>query len=113
MSGDGLRSLTLSEAAERFGPDQMRWAFQCPACGDVATAQDLVEEGSAAADRVGQECAGRLLASVGGEAPRGCSWVAYGLIAGPWKVVMPSGESLWSFPVGTSAPSNAQKEVRT
>jgi hypothetical protein len=29
------------EAAARFGPDPMKWAFVCPSCGDVATLQDF------------------------------------------------------------------------
>lgn len=40
------RTITLaqlhSEATSRFGPRQIDWAYQCPACGDVATGGDVM-----------------------------------------------------------------------
>lgn len=39
------RTITLAEfheeARARFGEDRNRWAYQCPACGDIATAVDV------------------------------------------------------------------------
>lgn len=39
------RTLTLgefhAEARDRFGDDQRAWAYQCPACGDIARWADV------------------------------------------------------------------------
>jgi hypothetical protein len=86
----------LDEAARLFGPDPMTYAFRCPNCGDVATIKEFVEAGDG--ERAGKECIGRLLGALtkpagrGGENQngRGCDWAAYGLISGPWFVVMPA-----------------------
>ena len=41
------RTLTVAqmraEARARYGPDIRTWAYQCPACGHVATGPDIVE----------------------------------------------------------------------
>lgn len=102
--------------AERFGEDVYNWAFQCPSCKDVATAQDFVdalkdrpitrEDGSkmTASDILGKQCIGRNLGALE-EADqsdwkgRGCDWAAYGLFRGPVTVVMPDGKEVCSFPV--------------
>ncbi len=95
----------LEELAERFGPDRWRWAFRCPACDDVATAADFRDAG-ADPGRVGRECIGRHLGALGGgpdggraTASRGCDWAAYGLLRGPWTIVMPDGKELPSFAI--------------
>lgn len=40
------RNITLAhyhaKAADRFGPRQVGWAYQCPKCGDVATGADVM-----------------------------------------------------------------------
>jgi hypothetical protein len=86
-----------TEARERFGDDQMSWAFQCPSCKDVATLADFraaeVDPG-----RAGQECLGRHMTG------RGCDWAAYGLFRGPWEIVVPAEgdrpeRSIWGFPL--------------
>ena len=83
----------MAEAKERFGEDQLKWAFECPHCGDVATFQDFKDAG-AEAHLTGQECIGRTLGaldrSVKKYTGRGCDWAAYGLFSGPWFVVMPA-----------------------
>lgn len=81
----------VAEARERFGDDPRQWAFVCPRCGDVATAQDF-PNGSA---QLGQYCAGNFEPHWG--AGRGCDWKAFGLIRGPWEIVMPDGHSSWGF----------------
>lgn len=104
-----VRKLTqaelMAEAKERFGDDWMKWAFCCPRCGDVASFGDFKEAG-AEAHLAGQECIGRTLGALGnGEYEgRGCDWCAYGLLRGPWEVVVPADEekaerSIWSFPL--------------
>ena len=115
---DTGRTLTqaelVTEATERFGADAKQWAFRCPRCGDVATAADFIGI-SADPNRIGQECIGRHLGALSGaptrdggksRAVRGCDWTAYGLIGGPWTVVMPNGKRLGSFPLA-DAPVEA------
>ncbi|MFF4417520.1 VVA0879 family protein [Streptosporangium sp. NPDC001559] len=105
----------LAEAAKQFGKDPMKWAFQCPSCGDVATGQDFKDALAAhprkhsnrkpvlASDVIGQECIGRTLGALKGRAGswtgRGCTWVAYGLFRGPWEVTLTDGRSMWCFPL--------------
>lgn len=36
----------VNEARARFGDDPLTWAFQCPHCKDVATAQDFKDAGA-------------------------------------------------------------------
>lgn len=73
----------MAMARERFGSDTKLIAFQCPNCGDIATLKDFIDGGSDPG-KAGQECIGRTVP--GG---RGCKFVAYGLIPGPWRIVMP------------------------
>jgi hypothetical protein len=113
----------LSEAEYRFGPDPMNWAFQCPSCGDVASGSDFREALKAhplkrdgdpltASQLLGQECIGRLLGALRGgpnrdrgrsRAERGCDWVAYGLIRGPWTIDLPNGRTMAAFPLAEVA----------
>lgn len=119
----GPRKLTqkelVAEATERFGSDPLKWAFRCPSCSDVANGQDFSEalaanprknrsgEDVIASDVVGQECIGRTLGSLqkghGEYKGRGCDWVAYGLFAGPWEIVLPDGRSMHAFPLADAA----------
>lgn len=88
----------LAEAKAAFGDDPMAWAFRCPNCGDVATGQDFRDaltehprehngEPMTASSVLGQECIGRTLGALEGQAKkwtgRGCDWAAYGLFRGP------------------------------
>ena len=117
---DEARTLTheqlRAEAAARFGPDPMGWAFQCPACGDVATLRDFRASGGNP-NRAGQECIGRLLGSGPAEhgkpaqGVRGCDWAAYGLIPGPWAVTIPASygrpaTTLRAFPLAPAPVSS-------
>lgn len=97
----------VAEARAAFGDDPEKWAFRCPNCSDVAVAQDFRDAG-ADPNRIGQECIGRHLGALAGPpttdsgksiAKRGCDWVAYGLIPGPWSVTMPNGNTASSFPL--------------
>lgn len=107
----------LAEARKRFGDDPLDWAFECPNCGDVATARDFREalkqhpredggQPVTASILLGQECIGRTLGALKGpagtqggrgQATRGCNWAAYGLIPGPWSIVMPDGRTAPGF----------------
>jgi hypothetical protein len=115
ISGPNVRVLTqaelMAEAEAAFGKDWLDWAFRCPSCGDVASFGDFKEAGAEAA-ACGQECIGRSLGAL--KVPerewkgRGCSWVAYGLFAGPWQIILPADEDggserkVWSFPLAVT-----------
>jgi hypothetical protein len=105
----------LTEARSRFGDDPMKWQFQCPSCQDIASGADFQQalddnprthgrtgEKVIASDVLGQECIGRVLGVLkksGPQPERGCDWAAYGLIMGPWIVVLPNGREVGSFPL--------------
>lgn len=102
----------VAEARDRFGDDPLDWAFRCPTCGDVATGRDFRQaladhprerdgKPTIASDVLAQECIGRTLGALGRDdyTGRGCNWAAYGLIRGPWEVVLPNGSSAWGFPL--------------
>jgi hypothetical protein len=109
----------LAEARDRFGTDPMKWAFICPSCGDIANGTDFREALTAnprkhrsgneviASDVVGKECIGRSLGALETSDEnwkgRGCTWVAYGLICGPWEVALPDGRSMHAFPLAPAA----------
>lgn len=100
---------------ERFGEAPDAWAFQCPACDDIATTADFRQaletnprtrmDGTplAVSDVLGRECIGRTLGVLRGPADewsgRGCDWVAYGLFRGPVQVDIGGETTLWCFPV--------------
>jgi hypothetical protein len=97
----------IAEAKERFGEDVMTWAFQCPQCGDVASLGDF-KAANADPGIAGQECIGRSLGALDRGTKkykgRGCDWVAYGLLRGPWEIELPAEgnkpvRSAWSFPL--------------
>lgn len=106
----------MAEAAAAFGDDWLNWAFRCPHCGDVASFRDFKEAGGEAS-ACGQECIGRTLGALKVDAAqylagkytgRGCDWAAYGLLAGPWQVIMPAEDGkperkVWSFPLAVPA----------
>lgn len=74
----------VAMAQERFGDDPKTYAFQCPNCKDIASIADFVPAGASAdLNPAGQECIGRTATG------RGCDFAAYGLIPGPWRIVMP------------------------
>lgn len=107
----------VAEATARFGDDQMKWAFQCPTCDDVATPADFIAAG-ADPNRVGQECIGRSLGLLDKRVPvkdgrsqgiRGCNWAAYGLFPGPWTITMPDGRTISSFRLAEPAPAGADR----
>ncbi|MGP3917643.1 VVA0879 family protein [Nonomuraea sp. 10N515B] len=114
----------LAEAEKRFGKDPLKWAFACPNCSDTATGLDFTvaltsHPRTDAHGRevryweiLGQECIGRTLGALSGDpttdqgrgrAERGCDWAAYGLIRGPWEIVLPEGQSIWCFPLADQA----------
>jgi len=108
----------VAELRARFGEDPKRWAFICPACGDVATATDFRTALDAAervdehaSDHLGQVCIGRIAGALKRDQPergyqgRGCDWCAFGLFRGPEFVVMPDGREVASFAVAPAVVS--------
>ncbi|MGW0800320.1 VVA0879 family protein [Streptomyces sp. NPDC002692] len=111
------------EARARFGDDWMNWAFQCPACKDIATGEDLERalaerprrhstgQSVKPTDVLGQECIGRSLGALEGRTVRGCKYAAYGFIPGPWQVTVPGQDKpMFCFPLApaqTAAPATA------
>lgn len=105
----------LAELRSRFGDDPMDWAFQCPACKDIATGRDFREAiatdparyGIYASKYLGRICIGRLLGALSKTLKytgRGCDWSASGLFRGPEFVILPDGSEAPSFapaPVAT------------
>jgi len=116
----------VAEATERFGGNPMDWAFQCPACGDIATGQDFSEalaahprtgrDGSAvtASDILGQECIGRTAGALAKDrkyAGRGCDWAAYGLFPAPWTIMLPDDGKTHCFPLAPAPVPAAGAEA--
>lgn len=99
MTQDELQT----EMTRRFGPDPLKWAFVCPVCGDVATAQDFKDAGADVNRRFGSECLGRSLGVLKREQPkggyqgRGCDWSANGLFRGPMFIITPEGKEMPAF----------------
>lgn len=97
----------IAEAARRFGENRREWRFECPQCGDVATAQDFLDAGEPADSLpIGVVCIGRVTGALTKQAAtntRGCDWAAFGLFRGPWFVKMPDGREVPSFPLAKAA----------
>ncbi|SNS59107.1 VVA0879 family protein [Rhodococcoides kyotonense] len=101
----------VAELRARFGDDHKQWAFICPHCEDIATAQDFKDALTAndsdddPFQHLGQICIGRLLGVLkrdqpkGGYTGRGCDWAAFGLFRGPEFVIMPDGKEVASFAI--------------
>lgn len=91
----------LEEGEKRFGPDKLKWAFKCPACGKVSTIQEFKNAGAEPNDAY-QKCIGRF---TGKGAPiinskDGCNWAAFGLLGtlnGGAKVITENGDSVNVF----------------
>ncbi|MFJ6085097.1 VVA0879 family protein [Streptomyces sp. NPDC092369] len=106
----------IAEARARFGKNPLDWAFICPNCGDTATTADIAKaltnfpathrDGTPvkAEQIAGLECIGRTLGALTpGYTGRGCTWVAYGLIPGPWAIHLPDGRTRRSFRLAPAA----------
>nr|WP_146607372.1 VVA0879 family protein [Spongiactinospora gelatinilytica] len=62
-----------------------------------------------ASDLLSQQCIGRTLGALKTSASdwkgRGCDWAAFGLLRGPWEVVMEDRKSVWTFPLADAPGS--------
>lgn len=91
----------LDEARHRFGDDQMNWAFVCPVCKHIQTAQDYRDAG-APSSAVGFSCVGRWVAGSKdafhdkGAGP--CTYAGGGLFRlNPVKVTLEDGIEMSAF----------------
>lgn len=94
----------FQSAAEAVG-----YRFQCPMCGNVASADDFKRAG-ANSERVAQECIGRTMKPMPkpqkGKTP--CDWAAFGLFRALGKgliVVMPDGKEIHTFAIAPKTPA--------
>lgn len=72
----------MAEGTRRFGVDQMKWKFICPACKHVASVQDYADAG-ASSNVVAFSCVGRWMnkpRDAFGEGPGPCNYAGGGLI---------------------------------
>lgn len=87
-----------ARAEELFGPNLRRWVFKCPACANemsIARAEAEFPGLRGRGWRPEAECIGRyidtpaaLMILDGKKSDRRCDWAAYGLLCGPWTVVI-------------------------
>ena len=64
----------IAELQLRFGTDSKQWAFKCPSCGNVQTANDFLQHNVGhAKDNVYYSCIGRYVEGIG------CNWTLGGL----------------------------------
>lgn len=64
----------INQLKAKFGDDAKTWAFKCPHCGNVQTAQDFIDHGHAdQKDNVYFNCIGRYVPG------KGCNWTLGGL----------------------------------
>jgi hypothetical protein len=90
-----------AEAIRRFGEKIRDWAFQCPVCGDVASAKEFPPK---TRQVIGLECIGRY---VGG---RGCEYAVYqGHKDTCWAVSLPQHVIAYSFPLAP-APTDVASD---
>lgn len=87
----------LLEGERRFGPDQMKWKFQCPACKAEHSVEEFrpFKDKGALASSAYQECIGRYTGGRSG--PDKCDWASYGLFHGPCFVVAEDGKKIPVF----------------
>jgi len=65
----------LAELKNRFGNDAKKWAFKCPSCNNVQTAQDFIDNGiETPENKVYFNCIGRYVKG------KGCDWSLGGLL---------------------------------
>ena len=116
-----------AEAVRRFGPvEEGNWSFVCMICGHVQSPASIKASGYGDPNRAYSECYGRGTRKdlSRGQGKRGrpgdCDWKAYGLIAGPVKVILPDGGENFAFdfapekatvPEGFVMPTPVAKEV--
>lgn len=91
----------ISDLKERFGEDSKNWAFKCPNCGNIQTAQDFIDNGAERHKTFSYySCIGRYVKN------KGCNWTLGGLLQMHKTCVLKDGEV---FPVFEMAESPNKK----
>jgi hypothetical protein len=87
----------LATGEKLFGKDKLKWKFQCPACRNVASAEDFrqFKDQGASPDSAYSECIGRYTG--GRKGPNKCDWAAYGFFGGPVIVETLGGNTIRAF----------------
>lgn len=76
----------VKELKVRFGEDPKKWAFVCPACGHIQTAQDFIDNNIQDVERkVYFSCIGRYVKGIG------CDWTLGGLLSIHKHVIIKDG----------------------
>jgi len=93
----------LAEGTRRFGPNQLKWRFVCPACGRVQAVEDFrpYKPQGATAESARFNCIGRYAGAqrraFGGEGPGPCDYTSGGLFDIRPVTVTIDGEAHKSF----------------
>ncbi len=93
----------LAEGARRFGPDQLKWKFQCPACGHIQAVEDFrpYKDRGVTAETARFNCIGRYMPkpreafSTEGNGP--CDYTSGGLFDLRPDIIMHEGDAIKSF----------------
>lgn len=112
---DGVQTMTLAEWKEegtrRFGHDQLKWRFVCPACGHTQAVEDFrpFKPQGATAEDARFNCIGRFSGdkrrAFGGNGPGPCDYTSGGLFdIRPLAITMPDGSTIRSFAFASSFP---------
>ena len=103
-----------AEGERRFGPDMMKWRFQCPICGNVASTEDYrpYADKGATANSATCECIGRYTGArpaLGERKPgeKPCNYAGYGLFRlSPVRVVVEEGKEIHCFAFAEATPES-------
>lgn len=108
-----------AEGNRRFGPDQLKWKFQCPACKHVQAVEDFRthKDKGATADSANFNCIGRYSGSTRrafeDKGPGPCNYTSGGLFnISPLVVVTEDGKEYrgFAFADGSTEKANAQAD---
>lgn len=100
----------LAEAERRFGSDALKWRFECPSCGHVASVADWKNAGAGQGE-VAFSCIGRRIGGRDAFGEKGggpCNYAGGGLFAiNPVTVEFENGENSRYFSFADADVSHA------
>jgi hypothetical protein len=102
----------LAEGERRFGPDQIKWRFKCPACGHVQAVEDFrpfKSQGGVTAETARFNCIGRYAGAkrraFGDDGPGPCDYTSGGLLDLRPVIVLADGQEVRSFDFADPDPA--------
>lgn len=108
-----------AEGQRRFGDDQLKWRFKCPACGHVQAVEDFraYKDKGATADSANFNCIGRYGGAKRGafedKGPGPCNYTSGGLFnISPMVVVTEDGKEHRGFDFADALPCESNAQVR-